>query len=69
MEDPVAVRLLHARVDVIARVAELGDLLGQQLDALRAVAEDDALVDLQLKTKRAALTLCRHTLGCLNAGT
>ena len=49
MEDAVPVLLLHAGVDVVARVAQLGDLLGQQLHALHRVAEDDRLVDAQLK--------------------
>ena len=52
VEDAVAVRLQHARVDVEARVAELGDLLRQELDAVDAVAEDDRLVDLQLGEER-----------------
>ena len=55
MEDSVAVRLLHARVDVVARVAQLGDLLRQQLDTLCAVAEDDALVYLQLENGTGGL--------------
>lgn len=46
VEDPVPVRLGHLRVDVVARVAQLSDLLGQQLHPLCGVAEDDALVDL-----------------------
>jgi hypothetical protein len=49
VEDAIAVLLSHARVDVVAGVAELGDLLRQQFDALSGVAEDDRLVDLQLK--------------------
>ena len=49
MEDPVPVGLGHAGVNVVARVAELRDLLGQQLDTLGRIAEDDALVNLQLK--------------------
>ena len=32
VEHPVAVVLRHAGVDVVAAVAELGDLLGEQLD-------------------------------------
>mmetsp|Transcript_39479 Transcript_39479/g.88736 ORF Transcript_39479/g.88736 Transcript_39479/m.88736 type:complete len:202 (+) Transcript_39479:302-907(+) len=52
MEDAVAVRLVHARVDEEARVAELGDLLGQELDAGHRIAEDDGLVDLQLGKER-----------------
>ena len=46
VEDAVAVLLVHLGVDVEARVAELGDLLGQQLDSLCRVTEDDRLVDL-----------------------
>ena len=49
---PVTVGLLHLGVDVEAGVAELGDLLGEQLDAVHAVAEDDALVDVQLREQR-----------------
>ena len=45
-------RLGHLGVDVVAAVAELGDLLGEQLDPLSGVAEDDALVDLQLGEER-----------------
>lgn len=48
VEDAVAVRLEHARVRVEARVAQLGDLLGEELDPVGRVAEDDRLVDLQL---------------------
>ncbi len=46
MEDTVAVLLVHLGVDIEARVAQLRDLLRQQLHALRRVAEDDRLVDL-----------------------
>jgi hypothetical protein len=49
VEDAVAVALQHLGVDVEARVAQLRDLLGQQLYAVDAVAEDDRLVDLQLR--------------------
>ena len=52
MEDAVAVRLVHAGVDVEAREAELGDLLREQLHARHAVAEDNRLVDLQLGEER-----------------
>ncbi len=48
VEDPVPVALEHLGVDVEARVAKLGDLLGQQLHAVDRVAEDDGLVDAQL---------------------
>jgi hypothetical protein len=49
VEDAVPVALRHLGVDVEAAVAELGDLLGQQLHARDAVAEDDRLVDAQLR--------------------
>lgn len=49
MEDAIAVLLRHLGVDVVAAVAELGDGLRQELHALGGVAEDDGLVDLQLK--------------------
>ena len=72
MEHSVAVALLHASMNVEARVPELGDLLRQQLDAVDRVAKDDALVDLQLREQRvqavhllAFLHKCvvlRHTL-------
>jgi len=46
MEHAVSVLLHHLCVDVEAGVAELSDLLGEQLHTLRRVAEDDRLVDL-----------------------
>lgn len=48
VEHAVPVSLLHAGVNVVAAVAQLGDLFRQQLNTLRRVAEDDRLVDLQL---------------------
>ena len=45
-------RLGHLGVDVVAAVAELCNLLGEELDPLSGVAEDDALVDLQLGEER-----------------
>ena len=42
-------RLQHLGVDIEARIAELGDLLGQELHAVNRVAEDDGLVDLELR--------------------
>lgn len=48
VEDSVAVLLTHLGVDVEARIAEFGDLLGEQLDSLCRVTEDDRLIDLQL---------------------
>lgn len=52
MEDAVPMRLGHLGMDIIATIAQLGDFLGEQFDALRAVAEDDALIDVQLAEKR-----------------
>ena len=49
VEDAVAVVLEHLGVRVEARVAEFGDLLGEELDAVGGVAEDDGLVDLELR--------------------
>ena len=46
VEDAVTMGLKHLCVRVEARVAELGDFLGQELDSVRRVAEDDRLVDL-----------------------
>ena len=43
VEDSVAVSLSHLGVDVVAGVAQLSDLLGQQFHPLRGVAEDNAL--------------------------
>lgn len=48
VEDTVAVRLDHLGVDVEAREAELRDALGEQLHAVDRIAEDDALVDVEL---------------------
>ena len=48
MKDLVPVSLDHLGVDVEARVAELSDLLGEQFHTLDRVAENDALVDLEL---------------------
>ena len=43
VEDSVAVSLGHLGVDVVAGVAQLGDLLGQELHSLCRVAEYYAL--------------------------
>src|SRR5205085_720985 len=45
----VSVRLRHASVDVVARIAQLSNLLRQQFHALGGIAEDDRLVDLELR--------------------
>ena len=39
-------------MDIVTAVTELCDLLCKELDPLSGVAEDDALVDLQLGEKR-----------------
>mmetsp|Transcript_102065 Transcript_102065/g.186428 ORF Transcript_102065/g.186428 Transcript_102065/m.186428 type:complete len:258 (-) Transcript_102065:477-1250(-) len=49
MEDTVAVRLIHARVDEEAGVAQLSDLLRQELHPCDGIAKDDGLVDLQFR--------------------
>lgn len=48
VEDAVTVLLDHAGMRVEARVAEFGDLLSEEFDAVCRVAEDDRLVDLEL---------------------
>lgn len=48
VEDAVTVGLLHLGMDVVTRVSQFGDLLGEELHAVDGVAEDDGLVDLQL---------------------
>jgi hypothetical protein len=45
------VRLEHFGVRVEAGVAEFGDFLGEELDAVGRVAEDDGLVDLELEAR------------------
>lgn len=69
VEHSVPMRLQHLRVDVQARVAELRDLLRQQLHTAHRVAENDGLVDLQLPmehtvrhNKHDASTVGAHTL-------
>jgi hypothetical protein len=47
VENPVSVSLRHLGVNVIATVAQLSDLLGEKLDPLSRVAENDALVYLK----------------------
>lgn len=46
MKHSVPVRLQHLGVRVETRVAELGDFLGEQLDSVGRVAENDGLVNL-----------------------
>ena len=46
VKDAVTVGLKHFGMRIEAGVAEFGDFLGQELDSVRRVAEDDRLVDL-----------------------
>lgn len=48
MEDSITMSLKHLGVRVETRVSEFGDLLGEKLDSVGRVAEDDRLVDLKL---------------------
>ena len=41
---PVTVLLCHSRVDEEAAVAQLADLLGEELDALSTITENDSSV-------------------------
>lgn len=45
--DPATILLSHFRVDVEARVTELGDLFGQKLNSLCIFAENDCLVNVK----------------------
>lgn len=48
VEDAVAMGLNHLGVDVEAGEAELRNALGKELDTVDRVAEDDALVNVEL---------------------
>lgn len=48
VEDTIAVRLEHFRMGVEARITELCDLFGQELDSVGRVTEDDRLINLKL---------------------
>ena len=48
VENTVAGLLEHLGMAVEARISEFRDLLGEELDSVGGVAEDDGLVDLQL---------------------
>jgi len=65
VEDPVTVSLSHLGVDVIAGISKLSDLLGQQLDPLCGVAENDALVYLKLGEEGVQ---AMHLLSLLHKG-
>lgn len=49
VEYAITMRLQHFRVRIETRVAELRDLLGQQLDTISGVTKDDRLVNLKLR--------------------
>lgn len=48
---PISVILLHFRVDVEARVSQLSDLFGQQLNSFGVFTKNDCLVNVQLGEK------------------
>ena len=49
VEDAVAVGLEHFRMGVKAGVAKFCDFFGQEFDAVGAIAENNGLIDLELK--------------------
>lgn len=57
MEDPVSLSLVHFGVDVKARVLQLDDFLGEELNSQRRVAEDDDLVYFELYFSQT-ISLC-----------
>lgn len=48
VKNAVTVLLSHTSMTVVARVAQLGNLLCKKLDTVGGVAEDDGLIDLEL---------------------
>ena len=52
MEDSVTMRLSHSGMNVKTRIAKLCDASGQQFHSLNGIAEDDRLIDLQLKKSK-----------------
>lgn len=50
MEHTVPVLLIHTSMYVETGVAQLCDLLSQEFHTVGRVAEDDGLIDLQLRT-------------------
>ena len=52
MEYPVTVVLQHTSVGVEARVVEFSDFLSKKLNAIRRIAEDDGLIDLESGKER-----------------
>jgi hypothetical protein len=57
VEDAITVRLEHFCMRVEARIAELSDFLGQELDSVGRIAEDDGLIDLKLKAKDVSVSI------------
>jgi hypothetical protein len=51
VENTVTMGLQHLRVRVETGVAKFGDFLGQKLDSVGAVTEDNGLVDLELERR------------------
>lgn len=49
VEDAITMGLEHLCMGVETGVAQFGDFLCQELDSVGAVAEDDGLVDLELR--------------------
>jgi hypothetical protein len=49
VEDAVSVGLVHSGVDVITSIAQVSNLLREQLHPLRRITEDYRLRDLQLR--------------------
>mmetsp|Transcript_2200 Transcript_2200/g.7977 ORF Transcript_2200/g.7977 Transcript_2200/m.7977 type:complete len:876 (+) Transcript_2200:144-2771(+) len=65
VKDAIAVRLDHLGVDVKARVAQLRDFAREELDAVHRVAENDRLVDLELRKEGVQAV---HLLALLDKG-
>lgn len=51
VEHAVTVRLQHLCVRVETRIAQLSNFLGQQLDPVGGVAENDGLINVELSTE------------------
>lgn len=64
MEHTVPVFLHHLCMNVETGITELGDFLGQELNPLSGVTEDDGLIDLKLNRKKKSQ--CIMPLLCEN---
>lgn len=61
MEHTVPVFLHHLCMNVETGITELGDFLGQELNPLSGVTEDDGLIDLKLNRKKKKVSVsCLH---------